>query len=136
MIKYILFIVFKFEYVHKIIIWCGKLLCTLLKYLISMFDWYSKGLHFTPRINIFNYDFVYIMLLKFWGITDMQNKKIYFKTKTNNIFHTRDVSFVPPIWVRALALKFLLSQKSTCLSQSRRITGNKHIIVKELIYIL
>ena len=74
-------------------------------------SWYSKGLNSSKEISIFINEFVYLIILKLSGITDMQKKaKKYFKAKINIIFH-RGVSFVPPM----RALKFPPLQKSVYL---------------------
>ena len=67
--------------------------------IILKFGWYSKELNFTNGIRIFNYEFVYLMILNIWDITDMKICKRNFKTKIHNIFRTRGVSIVPPICV-------------------------------------
>ena len=61
---------FKFEYVHEIIFLCRNL--SLYPYRVSLKLMKSKGLTFTNGISIFNYEFSYLMILKFLDITDMQ----------------------------------------------------------------
>ena len=43
-----------------------------------MLSWNLKGLNFTHEIFFFNHEFVYLMILKFLDVTDMQNKQKIF----------------------------------------------------------
>ena len=63
-------------------------------------SWYSKGLHFTNGITIFNYKSFYQKSLKILDINDKQNMQKYFKANIDTIFFIRGVCFVPPMLVR------------------------------------
>ena len=78
--EYPSFIVFNFEYVHKILFLCGNLSYNLSLSCRFKVELIFNGARYNKKngINIFNHKFVYHKILKILKITDMQNmQKIY-----------------------------------------------------------
>ena len=78
--EYPSFIVFDFEYVHKIIFLCGNLSYNLsisCRFKVQLIA-YSKGFNFTNGISIFNHKFVHHNILKILDITVKQNTQKIF----------------------------------------------------------
>ena len=90
---------YSFEYIHKIILLCGKMSNNLFVSCHIKVGFIQNGL-ISENLLSFIRSFVHRMILNFWDIIDMKNKpKQFKKQKKKYIFYTQCIRLIPPSWM-------------------------------------